>query len=102
MGLFGNKKNKKIAVKPEKDEKKVYTEIKVVPGKMAGSGTPLVTEMQEIKPETQSAVSDSVAENAISAEALQDETPEKKEQASAESYNTLRSHFLYGQDKNNL
>lgn len=52
MGLFGSRKGKKAVGKPEKAEKKAYTEIKVVQGKMAGSGTTLVTEMQEIKPES--------------------------------------------------
>jgi len=107
MGLFGNKKNKDIVVKQEKAGKKAYTEIKVVPGKMAGSGTTLATEMQEIRPEpnaiesvseeavkeTQQTVAagDTVqkVENTVSAEALQEGITEIKEQPSAESYKPL-------------
>jgi len=68
MGLFGNKKTKNRAVKPEMPEKKAYTEIKVVPGKMAGSVAPLVAEMQEIKPELQADVMETVAEKATQSE----------------------------------
>ena len=97
MGLFGNKKNKDIVVKQEKSEKKAYTEIKVVPGKMAGSGTTLVTEMQEIKAEMQAEDIEKVTEPTMvqpqaefaATEALQENTPEMKEQSSAESYKPL-------------
>lgn len=60
MGLFGSRKNKNTAGKPEKDEKRAYTEIKVVPGKMAVSGALLATEMQEIKPEAQPEAAETV------------------------------------------
>lgn len=109
MGLFGNKKKKSIAVKPEKTERKAYTEIKVVPGKMAGSGTPLVNEMQEIKPDSEPAVNSNAAavetqeikqtvvvseavkpvEHVVSAETLQDETPARNAQSSVESYKPM-------------
>ena len=100
MGLFGNKKKKNSTGNTEKTEKKAYTEIKVVPGKMA-SGTPaLPTEMQEIKAEAETVVQEADVERGVEpvvkteqtepAEQVQESVANECEQPSDTAYKPMQ------------
>ena len=88
MGLFGNKKKKNNTGKTEKADKKAYTEIKVVQGKMASAAPGLATEMQEIKAESETVARESVKQTEP-AEQIQENVTNESEQPSDTAYSSM-------------